>query len=197
METKDPNNAENSTENSDRPDDTRVTNEKWKSIFETTVEKGKDSAMKFLKGFKEFAMRGNVVDLAVGVMIGGAFGKIVSSIVNDLFMPLLGLLLGRINLAGAFIALDGKSYATAADAAAAGAGVFNYGGFLSTVIDFIAMALVIYLIISLLTRVKRKPAPEAPKPAPRLCPACREEVNPEATRCPHCTSELQPSAAAQ
>ncbi|MDR0397140.1 MAG: large conductance mechanosensitive channel protein MscL [Oscillospiraceae bacterium] len=144
---------------------------------------------KYLKGFREFAMRGNVMDLAIGVMIGGAFSQIVSSVVNDLVMPLIGLLLGRVNLAGLFIALDGKHYASAADAAAAGAGVFNYGSFITKVIDFVLMALVIYGFVTIVKSIspKRK---EEPKPEPRLCPYCKDAVDIDATRCPHCTSYL-------
>ncbi|MDR2656954.1 MAG: large conductance mechanosensitive channel protein MscL [Oscillospiraceae bacterium] len=144
---------------------------------------------KFLKGFKEFAMRGNVMDLAVGVMIGGAFSQIVSSVVNDLVMPLIGLLLGRINLAGLFIALDGKRYASAAEAAAAGAGVFNYGSFITKVIDFVLMALVIYAMVTVIQRIVPKPK-EAPGPEPRLCPYCKSVLDADATRCPNCTSYL-------
>ncbi|MDR1570121.1 MAG: large conductance mechanosensitive channel protein MscL [Oscillospiraceae bacterium] len=144
----------------------------------------------FIKGFKEFAMRGNVVDLAVGVMIGGAFGKIVTSLVNDLIMPLLGLILGRINLKGAFLTLNGVRYASVEEATAAGAGVFNYGAFITTVIDFILMALVIYVIVTLIQRVKPKTPLAPPKPQPNLCPHCKTEVHPDATRCPHCTSYL-------
>lgn len=134
-------------------------------------------------------MRGNVIDLAVGVMIGGAFSKIVTSLVNDMVMPLLGLILGRFNLKGAFISLDGHRYASVEEATAAGAGVFNYGAFITTVIDFVLMALVIYSIITIIQRVKPKKAAE-PKPAPRQCPHCRQELHTDATRCPHCTSYL-------
>ncbi|MDR1600387.1 MAG: large conductance mechanosensitive channel protein MscL [Oscillospiraceae bacterium] len=144
---------------------------------------------RYLKGFKEFAMRGNVMDLAVGVMIGGAFSQIVSSVVNDLVMPLIGLVLGRVNLAGLFIALDGKRYSSAAEATAAGAGVFNYGSFITKVIDFVLMALVIYGFVTLIKRFKPKPKEEL-RPEPRLCPYCKTEVDQEATRCPHCTSYL-------
>ncbi|GHU67594.1 large-conductance mechanosensitive channel [Clostridia bacterium] len=144
---------------------------------------------KFLNGFKEFAMRGNVMDLAVGVMIGGAFSQIVSSVVNDLVMPLIGLLIGQVNLAGLFIALDGKHYASAADAAAAGAGVFNYGSFITKVIDFVLMALVIYAMVTIIQKVMPKPK-EAAKPEPHLCPYCKSELDADATRCPHCTSYL-------
>ena len=144
---------------------------------------------KFFKGFKDFAMRGNVVDLAVGVMIGAAFGQIVTSIVNDLVMPLLGLILGRFNLKGAFIALDGNHYASVDAATAAGSGVLNYGNFITSVINFILMALVIYSIITLIQRMSPK-KPEPSKTPPRLCPSCKSEVNKDATRCPFCTSYL-------
>ena len=145
---------------------------------------------KFLKDFKAFALKGNVLDLAVGVIIGAAFGKIVSSLVNDIFMPLIGLILGGTNLSGAFYALDGQKYASAADAAAAGVGTLNYGLFLQTVIDFLLMALCVFLFVKLVAKLTAKKEAPAPAPAPRLCPFCKQEVHKEATRCPHCTSEL-------
>ena len=139
-----------------------------------------------------FAFKGNVIDMAVGVMIGGAFGKITTSLVNDIFMPLLSLVMGKVNVADWFVALDGNTYATAAAAAEAGAPVFRYGAFLSTVIDFFLIAMCVFIFVKLVGRLRRK-KPEAPKapPAPvRKCPYCMSEVDPEATRCPHCTSML-------
>jgi len=145
---------------------------------------------KFIHGFQTFAFRGNILDLAVGIMIGGAFGKIVSSMVGDLFMPLLSVVLGRVNLSGAFLALDGNYYVSAEDAAAAGVGVFRYGAFLQTVIDFFFMALVIYGMLQLISHFLPKRTPEV-KPEPLLCPFCRGEINELARRCPHCTSSLE------
>ena len=148
---------------------------------------------KFLADFKAFALRGNVVDMAVGVMVGGAFGKIVTSLVNDLFMPVLSLFTGGSSLADKFVALDGATYATLAEAQEAGAATLNYGLFLSTVIDFILIALCIFCVVRLLNKfsdLRKKPEEEAPAPAPRLCPFCKGELHPDATRCPHCTSEV-------
>lgn len=148
--------------------------------------------MKFWKEFKEFAFKGNVIDLAVGVMIGGAFGKIVTSLVNDLFMPLLNIVTGSMgNLSTRFTALDGKTYADIAAVQEAGAPYIAYGPFLSTVVDFLLMALCIFLFVKLIMRLrngKRKAEPEAK--APRLCPYCKTAIHEEATRCPHCTSIL-------
>lgn len=144
---------------------------------------------KFLHDFKAFALKGNVLDLAVGVMIGGAFGKIVSSLVNDIFMPLIGLVLGGTNVSGAFLALDGQSYPSLEAATAAGAGTLNYGLFLQTVIDFILMALCIFLFLKIIMRVMPKKKEEGPAPAPRLCKYCLEPIHEKATRCPHCTAE--------
>ncbi len=138
----------------------------------------------FFKDFKAFAMKGNVLDLAVGVIIGGAFGKIVTSLVNDIIMPLIGLITGNVNLAGAFIALDGK-------ATEAGTGTLNYGMFLQSVIDFLLIALSIFLFVKLIAKLSFKKKEEAkPAPAARLCRYCKQPVHEEATRCPHCTSEL-------
>lgn len=145
---------------------------------------------KFLKEFKEFAVKGNVIDMAVGVIIGGAFGKIVSSLVGDVFMPLIGLLTGGFNISGAFIALDGNHYATLEAATEAGAATLNYGAFIQSVIDFLIIALCIFLFIRLINKLHRKEE-AAPAPQPRLCPFCRQPIADDATRCPHCTSELK------
>lgn len=143
---------------------------------------------KFIKGFKAFAFKGNVLDLAVGVMIGGAFGKIVTSLVNDMFMPLLSLVIGQINLAGAFFPLDGKEYASVDAATSAGVAVFNYGAFLTAVIDFLCTALIIYLFLQAITRMLPKKEEAPPKPEPKRCPYCMGEIDEKATRCPHCTT---------
>jgi len=149
---------------------------------------------KFFSDFKAFALKGNVLDLAVGVMIGGAFGKIVSSLVSDLFMPLLGLITGGIDFSGLFIALDGNSYPSAQAAADLGVGTLNYGAFLTSILDFVLIALCIFLFVRLVAKVM--PKREAPKKEAYLCPYCKSEVSPAATRCPHCTSDLVPQAPA-
>lgn len=141
---------------------------------------------KFFSDFKAFVMRGNILDLAVGVMIGGAFGSIVSSLVNDIFMPLIGLLMGGMNVSGAFFALDGNAYASKDIAAAAGVGTLNYGMFLQKIIDFVIMALCVFLVIRLMAKLMPKKAAKAA----RKCPFCLEEIDDKATRCPHCTSQL-------
>ena len=143
-----------------------------------------------LKEFKEFAFKGNVVDMAVGVMIGGAFGKIVTSAVNDLFMPLVSLLTGGLDFTSLFIALDGASYPTLAAAQEAGAACFAYGSFITTVLDFLIMAFCIFLMVKGINRLralseKNKAAEPAEEKKPRLCPYCFEEINEKATRCPH------------
>lgn len=148
---------------------------------------------KFLSDFKAFCMRGNILDLAVGVMIGGAFGSIVSSLVNDLFMPLMGLILGGLNVSGAFLALDGGVYATKEAAAEAGAATLNYGMFLQKVIDFLIMALCVFLVVRLMAKLMPHKA-EPPKKEARKCPYCRQTIDDEATRCPHCTSMLEGEA---
>lgn len=155
---------------------------------------------KFLTEFKEFALRGNVMDLAVGVIIGGAFQKIVTSVINDLIMPWIGLLLGGVNFNDRFLVLrlpdgvDRAQVTSTAVAAELGVTTFNYGSFLTAVLDFLIMAFVIFLLvkgINKLTGLRKKE--EAPKkPTTRTCPYCRSTVAIEATRCPHCTSELPP-----
>ena len=146
---------------------------------------------KFMEDFKAFAMRGNVVDMAVGVVIGGAFGKITTSLVNDIFMPLLGMMTGGVNFSGLFYALDGQTYASAEAAAEAGVGTINYGMFIQNIVDFVLIAFCMFLVIKTMMKLKKpEPAP-APAKAPRLCPFCKTEIHDEATRCPHCTSELK------
>ena len=142
-----------------------------------------------LREFKEFIMRGNVVDLAVAVVIGAAFGKIVTSFVEDVLMPPIGLLLGGVDFSDLFINLTGKDYASVAAAKAAGAATLNYGIFFNTIINFLIIAFAIFLLIKQINRFQ-KPAP-APAPATKDCPRCLSAIPVKATRCPHCTSELQ------
>ena len=145
---------------------------------------------KFFEEFKAFAMRGNVVDMAVGVIIGGAFGKITTSLVNDIFMPLLGIVTGGVNFGGLFYALDGQKYASIEAAKEAGVGTLNYGAFIQYVINFILIAFCMFLVVRLMNKLKKPepaPAPEKPK---RICPFCKSEIADDATRCPHCTSML-------
>ncbi len=149
--------------------------------------------MSMMKEFKEFAMKGSVIDLATGVVIGGAFGKIVSSIVNDLIMPVISLLTGKIDFTNLFVSLDGKSYLTLADAKAAGASTLNYGNFITAAIDFIIIAFCIFMIIKLINKAKKKPAPTpAPAAAPteKACPYCQSSISIKAVKCPFCTSQL-------
>ena len=151
---------------------------------------------KFMQDFKAFALKGNVVDMAVGVVVGGAFGKIVTSLVNDLVMPLLSLLTGGTNVSGQFLLLkdapEGVVVETIEQAKELGLATFNYGNFIQTVIDFVLIALSIFLAIRLITKLhkKKEEAPAEPAPAPRLCPFCCQPVDDKATRCPHCTSQL-------
>jgi len=141
------------------------------------------------KEFKDFVLRGNVLDLAVAVIIGGAFGKIVTSFVNDVIMPPIGLLLGGVNFSNLFISLNGTAYESLDAAKAAGAATINYGVFLNTIVDFTIVAFVIFLIIRSVNKFK-KPVPVA-DPTTKECPYCFSSIPIKATRCPHCTSELK------
>ncbi|MGC9397360.1 MAG: large conductance mechanosensitive channel protein MscL [Anaerolineae bacterium] len=141
--------------------------------------------------FKKFVMRGNVFDLAVGIIIGGAFGKIVTSFVNDILMPPIGALLGNVDFTNLFINLSGQSYESLAAAQEAGAATINYGLFLNNVIDFLIVAFVIFLLIRQINRMKKE-EPEAPaEPTTKTCPYCFTDIPIKATRCPHCTSQLE------
>jgi large conductance mechanosensitive channel len=144
-----------------------------------------------LKEFKEFAMRGNVLDMAVGIVIGAAFGKIVAVFVSDVLMPPVGLLLGSVDFSNLFINLSGKPVSSLAEAKAAGAATINYGLFLNTVIDFLIVAFAIFLLIRQVNRLKRQPEPAPVVPTTKDCPYCLSTVALKATRCPHCTSELK------
>ena len=140
-----------------------------------------------LREFKEFAVRGNMLDMAIGIVVGVAFGKIVTSLVNDLVMPPIGLILGRVNFNDLFFALDGKPYASLAAAKAAGAPTINYGSFLNTVTDFLIVAFIMFLIVREANRLR--PA-QVVAPVTRECPFCTSEISLKASRCPHCTSQV-------
>ena len=142
-----------------------------------------------LKEFKEFALRGNVLDMAIGIIIGAAFGKIITSLVNDVLMPPIGLAIGKIDFSSLFINLSGQSYSTVGAAKAAGAATINYGIFLNTVMDFILVAFAIFLLIRQVNRMKRQP--EAAPATTKACPHCLSAIALKATRCAHCTSELR------
>jgi large conductance mechanosensitive channel len=147
-----------------------------------------------IKEFKEFAVKGNVLDLAVGVIIGAAFGKIVSSLVDDVIMPPIGLALGKVDFANLFWNLGDKPVATVAAAKAAGVPTINYGIFLNNVISFLIVAFVVFLIVKQFNRLRRQEPAPAAAPSTRECLYCFSAVPLKATRCPHCTSELRPAA---
>lgn len=145
------------------------------------------------KEFKEFAMKGNVLDLAVGVIIGGAFGKIVTSLVNDIVMPLIGLLMGKVDFTNLFITLGEGEFATIADAQAAGVPTLNYGLFINNVVDFLIIAFTIFIVIKQINRLKKRKEDKEEKieeVTTKACPYCYVDIHKEATRCPHCTSTL-------
>jgi large conductance mechanosensitive channel len=141
--------------------------------------------MGMMKEFRDFAARGNVIDLAVGVIIGGAFGKVVTSVVSDLIMPPIGMALGRVDFSNLFVALNGQTYASLADAKKGGAPTLNYGIFLNTCIEFMIVAFAVFLLVKQVNRLKGPP----PVIDTRDCPFCYSKMAIRATRCPACTSE--------
>lgn len=143
------------------------------------------------KEFKEFVNRGNMMDLAIGIIVGFAFGKIITSFVSDILMPPIGLALGKVDFGNLYINLSGGRYDTLKAAKEAGAATINYGLFLGTVVDFLIVAIVIFLVIRQLNRMKRKA--EGPAPSTRECAFCLSSIPIKATRCPHCTSDLKPA----
>ena len=142
-----------------------------------------------LKEFKEFAMRKNVLDMAIGIIIGGAFGKIISSLVGDVLMPPIGRLMGNLDFSNLFFALNGQAYDSLKAAKDAGAPTINYGLFLNTVIDFVIVAFVIFLLVKQMNRLKKE-APAA-SPSTKECPYCLSQIPLKATRCVGCTSEVK------
>jgi large conductance mechanosensitive channel len=142
-----------------------------------------------IKEFKEFAMRGNVLDMAVGIIIGAAFGKIVTSLVNDILIPPIGLVLGKLDFSNLFVNLSGKPFQSLAEAKAAGAATINYGIFLNNIIDFLIVAFAIFLIIKQVNRLKRKEEIKAPDT--KDCPFCYSKIAVKAVRCPNCTSLIE------
>ena len=142
------------------------------------------------KEFREFAARGNVLDLAVGVIIGAAFGQIVTSLVTDMIMPPIGMVIGGLDFSNLFVTLNGGSYASLAAAQAAGAPTINYGRFANTVLQFLIVAFVIFMLVRQINRMKT-PAPAAPTDDSRDCPYCVSRISRKATRCPQCTSEVR------
>lgn len=149
----------------------------------------------FIAEFKKFIMRGNVIDLAVGVIIGGAFQKIVNSLVNDIVMPLISLITGGVDFNNWFLVLGEGEFATAADAKAAGVATLNYGTFIGTALDFLIMAFVIFVFIKIINTVsdklKKEKTEEPAAPTTKVCPYCKSEIDIAATKCPHCTSEVE------
>ena len=144
-----------------------------------------------LKEFRDFAMRGNVLDMAIGIIMGAAFGKIISSLVSDLLMPPIGLLLGRVDFGSLFLNLSGTDYPSLASAQEAGAPTINYGVFFNTVLDFVIVAFAIFLLIRQINRLKRKEEEKPAEPTSKHCVFCFSAIPIKATRCPNCTSELK------
>ncbi len=143
-----------------------------------------------LKEFKKFAMQGNVLDMAVGIIIGGAFGKIITSFVGDILMPPIGLLLGKVDFSNMFLNLGGGTFTKLAEAKAAGAPTLNYGLFMNTIIDFLIVAFAIFLLVRQVNRMRAEPAPAPAAPTTKDCPQCCTAIPIKATRCPACTSTL-------
>ncbi|MGE3063539.1 MAG: large conductance mechanosensitive channel protein MscL [bacterium] len=143
------------------------------------------------KEFKEFALKGNMLDLAVGIILGSAFGKIITSLVNDILMPPLGLLLGKVDFSNLFVDLSGKGFNSVADAKAAGAATINYGLFINVIIDFIIVAFVIFMLIKQVNKLNRKKVEAPSSPTTKECPYCFSTINIKATKCPNCASEIK------
>ena len=146
--------------------------------------------MGMVKEFQDFAMRGNVVDMAVGVVIGGAFGKIVSSIVSDVMMPVVGKLVGNVDFSNLFLNMSDQEFTSLADAQKAGAATLNYGLFINTVIDFVIVAFCIFMVVKLMNRMKKKDEAAPAAPTTKDCGECLMQVPLKAKRCGHCTAAI-------
>lgn len=151
----------------------------------------------FFNEFKAFAMRGNVIDLAIGIIIGAAFNDIVKSLVSDIIMPPIGLLLNDVDFTNLFINLSDGKYDSLAAAQEAGAATINYGLFINTMINFVIIAFVVFLIIKQMNRMQKKEEEAPAEPTTKSCPYCYTDIPIQALRCPHCTSELESSLAKQ
>lgn len=159
-----------------------------KKLEEKSIKKAKG----FINDFKQFATKGNVIDMAVGVMIATSFTKIVNSLVNDIITPTISILTGKVDFSNLFIALDGNKYATLEEATKAGVGVINYGAFITNIIDFLMIALCLFIFLKVIFKFRNKKKEEEPaKPTTKKCPYCLNEIPLEATRCGHCTSLLE------
>ena len=143
--------------------------------------------MGMLSDFKKFAMKGNVVDLAIGFVLGAAFGKITTSLVNDVIMPPIGFILGKVDFSSLYLNLSGKAFPSIAAAKTAGAPIIAYGSFINTIIDFIIVAFAMFILVQQVTRI----APPPPPAADKDCPYCLSKVPLQASKCAHCTSELK------
>lgn len=148
----------------------------------------KKEGKKMLREFKKFALKGNMIDLAVGIIIGGAFNSIVNSLVNDIIMPFLGVFTKNINFSNWFVSLDGNKYDTLLVAEEAGAAVVKYGLFISNIINFIIMAFVVFLLVRWINRLRKPEAPVAP--TTKKCPYCFSDIHLDATKCSHCTADV-------
>lgn len=147
---------------------------------------------KTFEEFKAFIARGNIMDMAIGVIIGGAFGKIVSSLVDDIIMPIIGLIIGGVDFSNLFVTLDGQDFATAAEAKEAGAAAVMYGNFIQNIVNFLIIALVIFFLMKQITKVQEHfDDEEEPAPTTKVCPFCHTEIHIDAVRCPNCTSKLE------
>ena len=144
-----------------------------------------------LKEFKAFALRGNMLDMAIGIIMGAAFGRIVTSLVQDIITPPIGLLLGKMDFYSLYINLSGTAYPSLDAAKQAGAATINYGLFLNAVVDFVIVAMALFLLVRQINRLRRQADAEAPKPTTKDCPFCCTAIPLQASRCPHCTSELK------
>lgn len=145
-----------------------------------------------LKEFREFAVRGNIIDLAAGIVIGAAFGRVVTSFVNDILMPPVGLLVGKVDFSNLFFSLSGTRYASLAQAKAAGAPTINYGVFANTILDFVILSFAVFLIVRQVNRIKGALFADEKKAPDRKCPYCLSNIPAKATRCRYCTAELPP-----
>lgn len=166
------------------------------SKLEKELKKELKKGKGFMKEFKDFISRGNVIDLAVGVIVGSSFTAIVNSLVNNIITPLITLITGKVSVKELFVALDGNTYESLEAATEAGVPTLGYGLFIQAVIDFIIIAFVIFLMVKGINRIRdigKKPEPEA-DPTTKVCPFCKSEINIEATRCPNCTSQLEGEA---